>query len=1047
MQGGGILSSVLGKICLALVLLAAIPTSINAQMLRLDQDPAQAYHHGVELISKQKYANAQSEFDQAMKDLPEKTSVLWENSRYYAAVCALELFNEDGESRMLSFVEAHPEHPKVEMANFYLGRYYFTKKRYTRSLDYLELVDPHELDPKLLDEYYFKKGYGEFQREKYDLAKESFDHIANAENRYQSPAKYYTSYIFYREGAYETALVGFRSLESDNLFGPVVPYYICQILFLQDKYEEVITYGTELLEVAADSKRGEVSRMLGQSYFELGKYAEAIPHLQTAMSDLGGSDEHRYQLGYAHYQVGNCDEANVMFEPVTMLKTELAQLSFYHMADCYLKAGDKRSSRKAFREASKMKFNEQIHEDALFNFAKLSYELSLDPYHEAIEAFEAYIARHPNSRRVDEAYSFLLQVYLTTKNYQQALKSLDRIKDKNDTLKRTYQKVAYLRGVEVFNDLDFRGAVISFRKVYKYPVDAYLSAQAKFWEAEAYARLGKWEAAESNYLKFVEMPGSISLHEFQLAHYGLGYVAFEQQDYPIAIEWFRKFGTMAKNEDKRLTDAWLRTGDSYYLSKQSERAIDFYDKAIKLGVFDMDYAIFQISVCYGLQGKTASKVESLKAMLDNYPKTDFAADAKYEIGETYFFTDNTSEAKKYFNMVLTDHPHSSYVAKAKLNLGLIAYNNSDDATAMPILKEVAENYSATQEGKEALFKVQKMYTEQGDVPGFEKYLSENSFPDLTQGALDTSYYEAAEIRLKNGQYGEAMTEFEKYLAKFPNGFFVLNANFYYAESAVEMGRNSEALKGYNEVLKFQKNTFTEKAIITAARIYFDQQNYNEALLRFIMLEEVAEVAENLQTARVGLMRCHYKLNNFVESEKYCGLLVKALNTPLELKLEASITQANCALGQNKLDVAMGHFKKTSEMSSNHIAAESMYQIARIYHLQGKYLECEAAIYDLLNKLPGYQVWVSKAFLLMADNYLAQGDKFQARLTLQNIVDNYSDPEVKADAQRRLLKLEKTIQEESKPEPREDLMIEFESERKGEGQLFELDSVAPELEIE
>lgn len=1016
-------------------------------MLRMDVDPALAYHHGVELISRQKYANAQSEFDQAMKDVPEKTSVLWENSRYYSAVCAMELFNKDGESRMLGFVENHPEHPKVEMANFYLGRYYFTKKRYTRSLDYLDLVDPHEIDPKLLDEYYFKKGYAQFQREQYDKAKESFDHIANAENRYQSPAKYYTSYIFYREGAHETALEGFMSLKSDKLFGPVVPYYICQILFLQEKYDEVIEFGTELLEVAADSKRGEVARMLGQSYYELEKFEEAIPHLQLAMSDLGGSDDHRYQLGYACYQGGKCDDANAMFEPITRLKTELSQLAFYHMADCYLKANEKKSARRAFREASKMKFNAQIHEDALFNFAKLSYELSLDPYHEAIEAFEAYIAKHPNSRRVDEAYSFLLQVYLTTKNYDRALRSLDRIKEKNDTLKRTYQKVAYLRGVEVFNDLDFKSAVINFRKVYKYPVDQYLMGQAKFWEAEAYARMGKWDAAERNYRSFIEMPGVISLHEFQLAHYGLGYVEFERQNYPKAIEWFRKFGTMAKNENKRLTDAWLRTGDSYYLSKQSGRAIDFYDKAINLGVFDTDYAIFQISVCYGLQGKTASKVESLKAMLDNYPKTDFAADAKYEIGETHFFTDNTQEAERYFNMVLKDHPHSSYVGKAKLNLGLIAYNNSNDAKAMPLLKEVAEEYSSTQEGKEALFKVQKMYTEQGDVPGFEKYLSENEFPDLTQGALDTSYYEAAEIRLRNGQYGEAMTEFQKYLDKFPNGYFVLNSNFYYAESAMEIGREDDALKGYNEVLKFQKNTFTEKAIITAGSVYFNKGNYQEALLRFIMLEEVAEVAENLQTARVGLMRCNYRLNNFVESEKYCEKLIKATNTPHELKLEASITRANCALGQNKLNLAMAHFKETSEMSSNQIAAESMYQIARIYHMQEKYLECEAAIYDLLNKLPGYQDWVSKAFLLMADNYLAQGDEFQARITLQNIVDNYSDPEVKADAQRRLAKLEEGLEKEAEPKPSEDLMIEFESERKGESELFELDSVSPMIEQE
>jgi TolA-binding protein len=723
----------------------------------------------------------------------------------------------------------------------------------------------------------------------------------------------------------------------------------------------------------------------------------------------------------------------------------MAQLAYYHMADCYLKAGQKRQARGAFREASRMRFDEQITEDALFNFAKISYELSFDPYNEAIEAFEEYIDEHPNSPRVDEAYSFLLQVYLTTRDFGKALISLDRIKDKDEVLKKTYQKVAYLRGIELFNDQDYKNSVIQLRKVKRYPVDDRILAMAQYWQSEAYARLGKQEAAEIGFVRFLEMPSAISSEEYELALYALGYTHFERKQHEKAIEYFRKFAGAAKNQDKRLNDAYLRIGDGYYLTRNTERAIDFYDKAVQIGNFDTDYAIFQISVCYGLAGQNASKIQSLKSMLDNYPSSSFAADAKYEIGETHFFMDRNDEAKKYFNMILADHQHSSYVGKAKLNLGLIAYNSSDDAAALPMFKDVTENYPTTPEAKEALFKIQKIYTEQGKVQDFEAYVSTQQFPDITQGALDTSYYQAGEFMYARSQFSKAFAEFEKYLEKFPNGYFLLNANFYLAESAVELGQEDRALKAYNEVLKYQKNTFTEKAIITAASIYFNRENYQEALLRYVMLEEVAEIADNMTEAQIGLMRCNYQLNNFVECETYCEKILKSERTDENTRLEASMTLARSAMAQNNLDLALNRYTETSALATNEIAAESMFSIAKVHFLKGNYEQVEVEVFNLMDRLPGYHQWVSEGFLLLADSYVERNDAFQARLTLQNIIDNYDDPDVTQMAQQKLMLLQREQEIDRIIHPSEDLLIQFETQRLKDSLLFELEYL--DLEIE
>ncbi len=1021
---------------LILLLTLCSDIALYAQRVAADVDPIREYTVGLELFQKKKYAAAQERLDRIVVNGRCLPSIDQENAAYYQARCGLELFNRDGEYMMKGFIAAHPEHPKVNDAHFYLGKFYFTKKRYRSLLKQFALVDEEKLDEQYLEEFYFKKGYSHFQLEEYDMSKEALDHVLNGGAKYRSPAQYYTSYILYREGKNETALKGFVELEDDPLFGKVVPFYILQIYHRQGRSEEVLSYGTALLEKDfAQKKSGEIHRMLGEAYFNLEDYAGAVPELEMAISEMGGNRDDRYKLAYAAYRGGNLEKAVLYLEQVATEDDELSQLAHYHLGDCYLKMDKKMEARGAFRSASKFVFDTELQEDAMFNFAKLAYELSFDPYHEAVQAFEEYINKNPDSERVDEAYEFLLKVYLTTRNYEAALKSLDRIKDKNEELKATYQRVSYLRATELFRDLQFKRAIHFYKKSEKYPLDKYTAARSLFWQAESYARMHRWRAAEEHYKLFIEAPGAISIAEYGLAHYGIAYVYFDNEQHDNAILWFRKFADTEKVDLLRVNDATLRIADAYYLSKKNRKAIEYYDRAIKLDKFDTDYAIFQIAVCYGLEGQNGSKVETMKAMLENYPETDFAADAKYEIAETYFFGDNSEKAIEYFNKVIVDHPNSSYVRKAKLNKGLLFYNQSKDVDALPLFEEVADNYPATEEAKEALMKIQKIYVEKGDVPGFEQYVADKNFPDITKGALDTSYYESAEFMYVRGQLAECMKEFQNYLEKFPNGFFSLNANFYRAESALQLKLYDEAIEGYDHVLGFAKNVFTERALIAAAQIYFYQKNYNEALLRYTMLEEVAEVADNLIESRIGLMRSYYLHNNFEQAHAYATRLHRSDKVPELVLNEASLISAKCALAQNDLKMAEARFKETLLNANNEIGAEAMYNVAYIHYLNEQHEESQDLIFEMVNIFPNYGDWISKSFLLLADNYMKQDDLFQARLTLQNLIDNY-DGALKEEA---ILKLKFVNDMEPKLEERKeevDLEVKYEQEAPVREDIFE-----------
>ena len=43
-------------------------------------------------------------------------------------------------------------------------------------------------------------------------------------------------------------------------------------------------------------------------------------------------------------------------------------------------------------------------------------------------------------------------------------------------------------------------------------------------------------------------------------------------------------------------------------------------------------------------------------------------------------------------------------------------------------------------------------------------------------------------------------------------------------------------------------------------------------------------------------------------------------------------------------------------------------------------------------MPSHDYWVAKTYILIADNYVAMKDIFQAKSTLQSVIENYEEKE-------------------------------------------------------
>ncbi len=995
------------------------------------------FKKAIELFQKEKYGAAQKCFNKVIEAYPDFHSIIRIDAEFYNAVCAIELFNKDGEYYLKQFIKNHPESPKVKNAYFYLGKYNYTKKKYKEANEWFDSVDIYELTTEELAEFYFKRGYSYFSTDKYGPAKKDFYEIKDVDNKYAASAKYYYAHILYNEKNYESALKDFLKLQYNETFKPVVPFYIAQLYYLQGKYDDVIVYAPALLDSVSSKRAPEIARIIGESYYHTGRFKEAIPYLkkyETAIGSLPRKDN--YQLGYAYYKIKDYANALNYFINVTSVDNDsLAQNAYYHIGDCYLKAGNKQNARNAFGEAARPDFDKAIQEDALFIYAKLCYELAYNPYSETIKAFQKYIKTYPNAARVDEAYTYLVNVFLTSKNYKEALESIENIKMLTPDLEQIHQKVAYYRSIELFNNSQFAEALDHFNKALIYKSDKEITALALYWTGECYYREKQYQSAVYSYLAYTEEPGAIEALDYSDVNYNIGYCFFKQKDYPNSNLWFRKFVTFKPHANaQKINDAYNRIGDGYFMIRDFINAADYYEESYKLKLVDADYALFQKALSNGVQKKYTSKISDLLIFIQEYPKSPYIQKAKFELAQTYMADNQNQLALSVFKKFIDENPGSVYVNMCLSKIGLIYYNDKEDDKALEYFDKLIKRDRKSPEAIEAINVVKSIYTAKGNIQGMEEYLASIG-ASIPQVALDSLAYGVGKTHYMEQDCKNVVTDFEKYIQRFPDGIFIVNANFYKAECEQKLENTDAALVGYTFVINKSRNQFTEQALYQASDILYKKQNYLQALDYYKQLAQQAENLENTTSAAIGLMRCSYQLKNYAEAIGYANIVLGLEKSSNELIHESHYIVAQSMFATQKYDDAMAEFRVVANTAKNELGAEALYNIAYIQYLKMNYNETEKSIFDFINSDGDYPYWVTKALILLADNYVALNDNFQAKTTLKSIITDSDIPELIKIAQEKTDKI--TAEENAKlvkPQT-EPVQLKFEGDTIEQKKLF------------
>jgi TolA-binding protein len=409
----------------------------------------------------------------------------------------------------------------------------------------------------------------------------------------------------------------------------------------------------------------------------------------------------------------------------------------------------------------------------------------------------------------------------------------------------------------------------------------------------------------------------------------------------------------------------------------------------------------------GLQRNKAGKISQLKNLIASFPQSKYVADAHFELGRTFQEDAQYVDAKREYQTIIDRYKESTLYPRALLQMGLINYNTGDFQSSLRYYKEVAERYTGTQEAQAALIGIRNCYVEMNDVDAYFAYAGRlGSGTAVTVSTQDSLTYMTAEKQFMAGD-PNAATQLRRYLQQFPNGSFVLNANFYLAEALYNSGQYTQSLENYVYVARQPINVFSEQALAKASELLFNARRFDEALELYDRLETVSNNKWNTVRAIAGKMRSNFQLERYRNAIDESNKLKEAEKSNETLLREANYIGAKSYYLLGNFDQALPGLQAVAVETNSQQGAESKYLVAEINFKKNNLAAAEKEIMDFISKGTQHQFWLAKSFLLLADIFVAKKDDFQAKHTLRSLLDNYpvTDDGIKSEATSKLAQIE------------------------------------------
>lgn len=929
------------------------------------------------------------------------------------------------QTNLKEYMDTYPYTPYADEIYVMQGVLYTEKQKYKQADKAFDKVTAKRLSRQTEPMFYFYQGYSFLMQKKYDKALRCMTHLKNTQNAYTTQAKYYAGYCYYSLHDYPHAMAEFLAVEHDGAFRKVVPYYIVQMYYAQHQYDKVYDRAERLLaDYPENENNDELHRILGEIYYQDSAYIDAIHHLEAyrvacrkQKRELLRND--MYLLGMANYQVDQYQDAIDDFKQVKQKQDSISESTCLHLGHCYLRIGDLEKAKLSYSAAMQFRLNDRLREEAMYNYVQITY-LQGSALGESIKAFQDFLREYPNTAYADKVYTLMADMYMTSKNYKAALDALSGIDHPNAKMIETMQYLRYQMGIDAFLQGKMPEAVQWMTDVIRQEKKQSLyKTEAYYIRAEAQYRLNRYDDCLQD-LQAYGSQGNVSLSKNQSAAlYLRAYAYFNRKQLSEAEQVFRQYVKTVDHTDATYADALNRIGDCQFNARRFAEACSTYRQVIEIGATGADYALFQCGYAQGLLHKYADKIQTMETLVSDYPRSDYAADALYEIARAQLQLDHNDAAIDAYARLLGQYPNSTKAAKSSLESGMTYRTLKQYDKAIQAFKNTINKYAGSEEAYSALEGLEQVYVETNNVDEYIAYTKSLSKMNMKSASQEDSLvYVTAELQYMLGNYAQAAAGMSTYLTNYcPGGRYCTIAQYYAANSYYQLKQYDQAIDQYSTLADIPGNPYMEEACMRVAELSYDKREYHTALYYFRKMQQVASSNKMRYTAQLGVLRCSYYLDDDATTIEVASQLLDLPDLPEDVRKEALYNRAKAYVKGGQYGLAVADLVPIAKEVRTATGAEAKYLLADCYFHLGAMDPAEQEIMAFTQMQTGQQYWLARSLILLSDINVQRGDLFQAKQYLLALQANYQQ---KDDIQTIVTqKLETLAQQEETTEQQEE----------------------------
>ncbi len=977
------------RILIAGVLSAIIATGASGQIN--SADAIGFLNRGVAMFNDHNYNGCIDQLSQ-MRQL-DASLAQQEEAMYYIAMATLHVGDDEALDLLRNFLIRYPESTRLMDATAAIGDFHFTRSNYGDALKSYAKVNVNTLPADRSADVRYRQAYSNMFLGQDQQAETLFNTLLN-DRTYKNAAIFYKGYIAYSENRHIDALAQFQQVDPSHELGDASLYYISQIHFSQSRWDNALNTARKAIASNREPNfRPELTRIIGESLYNLNRTDEALPHLREYVNTIGDDAQPSsfYMLGVSEYNAANYAAAIPMLQKAVHVPNSLGQNAYLYLGQCYVKQGNNNAAIMAFDNAYRINADAVITETARYNYIATRMDGGRMPFGNSVGMLEEFLSKYPNSPFASNVQESLVSGYMSDDDFSNALRIIDGMSNPSPKMLEARQRALFLSGMKAYQSGDTEKALEAFNSgINANGGNSSISNQCLLWAANCQYDLNNYDVAADSYTRYLQATASHNPNR-TLAHYNLGYVYMSQERYPEAIDHFKKVTNSQSVSAQVKADSYNRIGDCLYVAKEFNAAQRSYQQAFDADANAGDYAMYQMAMMKGHNRDHAGCINSLDQMMAHFPSSALVPDALLKQAESRSALGQPDLAIDTYRNLIERYPTTAQGRQGQLQLALALINNDNRVEAIDTYQNLIRNNSSSDEAKVALNDLKTIYADDGNLQEFVMFV--NSLPNAPQiepSSLEAAAFDAAEEQyMANG----ATRLLKSYIEQFPNGVKMPSALYYLTESASENNDHTATeLYATRLVKDYPDAPEVEEALLMKAASESALGKGEIALDTYLDLENRASSPKNLREARMGIMLTAIDLNRYNEVLTATDNMLSSTADGVPEKRLIQFYRALALERTNQQSEAASIWSELATDPSDIYGSKSAVYLAQSLLDNGDIDKARTVAEKFIEAGSPSNYWYARGFIVLSDILKAQNNQFEAKAYLNSLKSNYPGDE-------------------------------------------------------